>query len=323
MSGDEGDGGLGTGGGRSRFSLLPPPAASFHGAEAGGWAPQPQPRQEAQAQAQPHHRKLPSYVSEPPSAMAAMRAYAQELLAAQGDPDGLLDGPTPGGSMQPAPAATPFDQPDLGGAQQPPLPLLQLPQQQGTGGDTPTVAMAGARSVSPRTAAGLEMAQLPLGVKVAAAAALASKQHFDLPSTLPSPNRQSAELEPTARMAAGGAGAVAGGAAATTPLRPHPHLRTSIGERREGAWCRAGVVGALHLLRCFLLRLQWCSLQCPRRWPAVPRALLQAGCAPTAPRLPRKPCWSTGWPETCTCLQPPPGSAAGWPQPAAAGRGLP
>lgn len=263
MSGDEGDGpsaghggdGLGTGGGRSRFSLPPPPAASF-GGEAGAWAPQPQP--------QPHHRKLPSYVSEPPSAMAAMKAFAQELLAAQGDPDGLLDGPVSGGGVQPPPAATPFDQPDLGGAQQP-----------GGDADTPTVAMAGARSVSPRTAAGLEMEQLPLGVKQAAAAALASKQHFALPSTLPSPKRQSAELEAAARGAAGGSGAAAGGAAATTPLRPHPHLRTSIGKqmwcpvlrRARGRLHHAVLLLAAAAVRPAMIRYRLArSCRCPAGW---------------------------------------------------------
>lgn len=221
--GDDGDSGLGTGGGRSRFSLPPPPAASYGGAPAERPAPL--------------HRRLPSYVSEPPSAMAAMKAYAQELLVAQGDPHGLLDGPAGGASgangasaQPPAAAGTPFG---VAAGGQPGLPLLQLPQQLEGEGGAPSYAMAQDGSLTPCTAARIDVGQLPLGVKQAAAAALVSKQHFELPPTLP-PKRLSTESDGPPRPAVGSAGGAAGGATATTPLRPHPHLRTSIGEQERG-----------------------------------------------------------------------------------------
>ena len=207
--GGDGDGGLGIGGGRSRFSLPPPPVASFRGEPA--QAPPPAPL----------HRRLPSYVSEPPSAMAAMKAYAQELLVAHGDPHGLLDAPAGanGAGAQPPAVPNPFYQAAAAAGNTPPgLPPLQLPQQGGEAG-TPTFTMAPDGSITPCTAARIDVGQLPLGVKQAAAAALVSKQHFDLPPTL-QPKRPSTESEVAPRTQAAG-----------TPVRPRPHLRTSIGEQ--------------------------------------------------------------------------------------------
>ncbi len=220
MSDGDGDG-LGTGGGRSRFSLPPPPAASFR----------VEPAQLPPAQS---HRRLPSYVSEPPSAMAAMKAYAQELLVVQGDPHGLLDMPAAvnGNGTQPSAAPTPFDQTAAGapaGGTPPGLPPLQLPQQQGGEAGTPTLGMAPDGSLTPSTAARIDVGQLTLGMKQAAAAAIVSRQHFDLPPTL-QPKRPSTESETAPKPLAAGTGGAGGSAAARTPLRPHPHLRTSIGE---------------------------------------------------------------------------------------------
>jgi hypothetical protein len=215
--GDDGSG-LGTGGGRSRFSLPPQPAASFR-------------RESAELPPPALHRRLPSYVSEPPSAMAAMKAYAQELLVAQGDPHGLLDAAAGanGTATQPAAAPTPFDQTAAARAGDPPpgLPPLQLPQQNGEVG-TPTFVNPSDGSLTPCTAARIGVGQLPLGVKQAAAAALVSKQHFELPPTL-QPKRPSTESDVAPRAPAAGTGGAAGSAAATTPLRPRPNLRTSIG----------------------------------------------------------------------------------------------
>lgn len=109
--------------------------------------------------------------------MAVMKAYAQELLQQQGTADpGAAAGP------QVAPPSLP-------------------------GMHTPESTVHGV--LTPRTAAGLGVDRLPLGVKQVAAADLDRRQHFQLGLTMPTPRRHT---QPPG---------------AATPL--NPHLRTSIG----------------------------------------------------------------------------------------------
>lgn len=147
---------------------------------------------------------LLSYLSEPPSKMAAMKAYTHELLAQQGGGEDQLGEQQP---QRPAPL--------------PPVPPFQFgPQQQQ---EEPLAANeVRARRMTPRAGAALRVGQLSDGMKQLGAEALASRQHFSIPATLATSPRRATEPAVDA----------ARGPVSTTP---HPQLRTSIG--KAGSRC--------------------------------------------------------------------------------------